>query len=192
VLANQLEAQLPELEREMRQSAPLPRVAEVCRMLLEEGISLRDLRGLAQALVDHASKEKDNQALVEKVRRALCDQITHQFTNAKGELAAVILSPEIEEQLSAGIRVSTKGSSLSLPQSIKEALLKQIERALKSKGVPGLTSVLLVHTPDIRPALRTLLKDSGLSLSPVLSADELRPNLNVLVIGEVNELSSSL
>jgi type III secretion protein V len=193
VLAHQLESQLPELEREMRQSAPLPRVAEVCRMLLEEGISLRDLRdlrdlrGLAQALVDHANKEKDTPALVEKVRRALSDQITHQHTNTKGELAAVILSPELEEQLSAGVRVSTKGSSLALPQSIKEALLTKIGRALKGKGVPGLTTVLLVHTPEIRPALRALLRESDLSNATVLSVDELKPNLNVLVVGEVDQ-----
>ncbi len=186
VLSHQLEAELPELDREMRQAAPLPRVAEVCRWLLEEGVSLRDLSGLAQALVDHAAKEKDTGQLVEKVRRALSDQITHQHTNAKGELAAVILSPELEEQLAASVRVSSKGSNLALPQSPKDALLDQLTRAFQGKTVPGLTAVLLVHTPEIRPALRSLLKESGLFNRAVLSVDELRPNLNVMVVGEVD------
>ncbi len=186
-LARQLEAELPELEREMRQAAPLPRMAEVCRWLLEEGISLRDLSGLAQALVDHAAKEKDTPQLVEKVRRALSDQITHQHTNPQGELAAVILSPELEDQLAAGVRISAKGSHLALPQSIKETLLSQITQAFNAKGVSGLATVLLVHTPELRPALRNLLRESGLANRSVLSADELRANLNVLVVGEVDQ-----
>jgi type III secretion protein V len=187
VLSRQLEAELPELEREMRQATPLPRLAEVCRWLLEEGVSLRDLPGLAQALVDHAGREKDTSQLVEKVRRALSDQITHQHTNARGELAAVIFSPDLEEQLSAAVRVSPRGSSLALPQAIKESLLGQIGRAFGGQGVAGLTSVLLVHTPEIRPALRTLLRESDLAGRSVLSVDELRPNLNVLVVGEVDQ-----
>jgi type III secretion protein V len=186
VLSHQLEAELPELDREMRQAAPLPRVAEVCRWLLEEGVSLRDLSGLAQALVDHAGKEKDTGQLVEKVRRALTDQITHQYTNAKGELAAVILSPELEEQLAASVRVSSKGSSLALPQLPKDALIEQLTRAFQGKTVEGLTAVLLVHTPEIRPALRNLLKESDLAARAVLSVDELRANLNVLVVGEID------
>lgn len=186
VLSRQLEAELPELDREMRQAAPLPRMAEVCRWLLEEGVSLRNLSGLAQALVDYAAKEKDTGQLVEKVRRALTDQITHQHTNARGELAAVILSPELEEQLAASVRVSSKGSSLALPQIPKDALLDQLTRAFQGETVPGLTAVLLVHTPEIRPALRNLLKESALSVHAVLSVDELRPNLNVMVVGEVN------
>lgn len=191
VLSHQLEAELPELDREMRQAAPLPRVAEVCRWLLEEGVSLRDLSGLAQALVDHAGKEKDTGQLVEKVRRALTDQITHQHTNAKGELAAVILSPELEEQLAASVRVSSKGSSLALPQIPKDSLLDQLTRAFQGKTVPGLTAVLLVHTPEIRPALRNLLKESDLAFHAVLSVDELRPNLNVMVVGEVDHSALS-
>ena len=187
MLSQQLEAELPELDREMRQAAPLPRIAEVCRWLLEEGVSLRDLSGLAQALVDHAGKEKDTGQLVEKVRRALTDQITHQHTNAKGELAAVILSPELEEQLAASVRVSSKGSSLALPQIPKDALLDQLARAFQGKAVAGLRSVLLVHTPEIRPALRNLLKESDLAHHTVLSVEELRPNLNVMVVGEVDE-----
>jgi type III secretion protein V len=187
ILSHQLEQELPELDREMRQAVPLPRLAEVCRLLLEEGISLRDLSGLAQALVDYAAREKDTTQLVEKVRCALSDQITHQHTNAKGELAAVIFSPELEEQLAAAVRVNTRGSHLPLPQSVKEALLRQVERAFAGKSVSGLTAVLLVHTPELRPALRSLLRESGLSQRAVLSVDELRPNLNVLVVGEVDQ-----
>ena len=186
VLSHQLEAELPELDREMRQVAPLPRVAEVCRALLEEGVSLRDLSGLARALVDHAGKEKDTVQLVEKVRRALTDQITHQHANAKGELAAVIISPELEEQLAASVRVSSRGSSLALPQGPKDALLRHLAAAFSARSVAGLTAVLLVHTPELRPALRNLLKDSDLSGRAALSVDELRPNLDVLVVGEID------
>jgi type III secretory pathway component EscV len=97
----------------------------------------------------------------------------------------VILSPELEEQLAAAVRVSTQGSNLALPQLAKEGLLSGFAQAFAHPDVNGLTSVLLVHTPEIRPALRGLLRDSDLSHRPVLSVDELRPHLNVLVVGEV-------
>jgi type III secretion protein V len=186
ILSMRLESEFPELDREMRQATPLPRLAEVCRRLLEEGLVLRDLPGLAQALVDHAGREKDTAQLVEKVRRAMSEQITHRYTNARGELAAVVLSPELEEQLAAAVRVSVRGPSLALPQTAKDGLLNQLGRVFSGKGVTGLSTVVLVHTPEVRPALRGLLSDSELSDRPVLSVDELRPNLNVLVVGDLD------
>jgi type III secretion protein V len=185
VLSQRLEAELPELEREMRQAVPLPRLAEIGRALLEEGISLSHLAAIAQALVDHAAREKDTSQLVEKVRRALSDQITHQHTNARGELAAVILSPDLEDRLAAAVRVSSRGSHLALPTTVKQSLLAAIGKTFHARSVPGLRTVLLVHTPEIRPALRTLLRESETADHAVLAVDELRPNLNVLVIGEV-------
>jgi type III secretion protein V len=185
MLSQRLEAELPELEREMRQAVPLPRVAEIGRALLEEGISLRHLATIAQALVDHAAREKDTSQLVEKVRRALSDQITHQHTNARGELAAVILSPELEDQLVAALRVSSRGSHLALPTTAKESLLAAVGEAFRARSVSGLRSVMLVHAPEIRLALRALLRESLAGDRAVLAVDELRPNLNVLVIGEV-------
>jgi type III secretory pathway component EscV len=185
VLSQRLEAELPELEREMRQAVPLPRLAEIGRALLEEGVSLSHLAAIAQALVDHAAREKDTAQLVEKVRRSLSDQITHQHTNARGELAAVILSPELEDQLAAAVRVSSRGSHLALPTTLKESLLSAIGDAFQARSVAGLRAVLLVHTPEIRLALRALLRESDMGERTVLAVDELRPNLNVLVISEV-------
>jgi type III secretion protein V len=186
VMSRQLEQQFPELDRELRQSTPLPRVAEVCRRLLEERISLRDWPGIAQALVDHAAREKDTTQLVEKVRQALSEQITHQYTNPRGELTAVILSPELEEQLTEAVRVNVQRSSLALPISAKEALLHHLGRSLRSNVPGGPPSVLLVHTSALRPALRALLRDSPLEGAAVLAADELRPHLDVLVAAEID------
>jgi type III secretion protein V len=188
ILTQWLESQLPELERELRQCTPLPRLAEVCRRLLLEGVPLRDLPGLAQGLVDHAAREKDTSALVEKLRQALGEQITHQHTSARGELAALVLAPELEEQLGAALRSSVQGSHLALPHAAREGLLQAMDSALARQQVPGLTAVLLVHTATLRPALGALLRESGLaglSGRAVLSADELRANLNVLVVGEI-------
>ncbi|MDT7836035.1 flagellar biosynthesis protein FlhA [Aquabacterium sp. OR-4] len=185
VLTQMLEAQMPELERELRQCTPLPRLAEVARRLLDEGVSLRDLPGLAQALVDHAAREKDTTALVEKVRQALGDQITHQHANAKGELAALVLAPELEDQLAAALRASVQGSHLALPHAAREGLLLAMAQAMARRQVPGLRTVLLVHTATLRPALRVLLRDSSLADRAVLCAGELRANLNVLVVDEI-------
>jgi type III secretory pathway component EscV len=185
VLSQRLEAELPELEREMRQAVQLPRLAEIGRALLEEGISLSHLAAIAQALVDHGAREKDTSQLVEKVRRALSDQITHQHTNARGELAAVILSPELEDQLAAAVRVSSRGTHLALPTTVKDSLLAAVGQAFQARSLPGLRAVMLVHTPEIRLALRALLRESEMGDRTVLAVDELRPNLNVLVIGEV-------
>lgn len=185
VLTQLLESQMPELERELRQSTPLPRLAEVARRLLAEGVPLRDLPGLAQALVDHAAREKDTGALVEKVRQALGEQITHQHTQNGGQLAALVLAPELEEQLAGSLRSSLQGSHLALPHAAREGLLQAMAAALARRQVPGLQAVLLVHTATLRPALHALLRDTPLAGRAVLSADELRANLEVLVVDEV-------
>lgn len=188
VLMQQLEASFPQLERELRQAVPAPRLAEVGRRLLEERVSLHDLPQLAQALIDHAPREKDNAQLVERVRQALGEQLTHQYTNVRDELVAVILSPDLEDQLAGSLRVSSQGSSFALPQGAGEALVSGIARALEptsAAAAQGLRTVVLVHTPALRSALRALLRDRGQGEAAVLSAEELRPNLNVLVVSEI-------
>jgi len=97
----------------------------------------------------------------------------------------VLLSPELEEQLAAAVRVSARGSQFALHPGARQGLLARIEQLLRARQLPGLVSVLPVHMAEIRPALRALLRDSGHANQPVLSVEELRPNLHVRVLGDV-------
>jgi type III secretion protein V len=194
-LTQELEASHPEMESELRQMVPLPRLAEVCRMLLAEGISLSDLTGLAQALIDHAGREKDSVALVDKVRVSLSEQVTDRFVErlasdhaSAGTLRAVLLAPQLEDQLAASVRVSNKGHQLVVPLAFRSGFLAQVEQLQWNQWRQQFKreAVLLVHRAELRPALRSFLLSAGLGRVPVLCADELVPDVQVTVLADVS------
>src|SRR5262249_36100967 len=56
-LLGRMESAWSELVRETLRVASLQRVAELLRRLLDEGISLRNLRGILEAVIEHGARE---------------------------------------------------------------------------------------------------------------------------------------
>ncbi|MGZ3459402.1 MAG: FHIPEP family type III secretion protein, partial [Archangium sp.] len=102
-LLDGFEAQAPTLVKEALQKVPLPLLTEVLRKLVEEQVSIRNMRALLEALVAPTT-EGDATALAERCRQALYRYLSHKFAPS-GPLFAYLVDPEIEETLrSAGPR----------------------------------------------------------------------------------------
>ena len=71
-------------------------VIKVLRNLLREGISIRDLRTILEALADHASTVKHPDELTELVRARLGRRITRAALAADGTLRPLVLDPRAE------------------------------------------------------------------------------------------------
>jgi type III secretion protein V len=186
-LLKQLEQQYPDLEKELRQQIPLPRVADILRRLVQEDISIRDLRLIAQVLVEHAANETDNALLTEYVRNAMVRSISYQHTLSDGTLPALIIAPQFEERIAQHLRQDRNGAVLLLPEPIKQSILLQIKQFLSSSDLntKQLTStVVLVNTIEVRPHLRSLLVDRYPNLV-VIAAPQLEGTVRVISIGQI-------
>jgi type III secretion protein V len=114
-LLDQLEQVAP---APVRQVLPKPlslgTLAEVLRRLVEEQVSIRDLKSVLEALGQVAHAERDPLQLAEYVRTQLRRSLSHAITNGHGRLGVVLLEPSLEDVIR---RLAHRGRSLPDPLS---------------------------------------------------------------------------
>lgn len=186
-LLSQMQAEYPDLITELQRVVPGQRVADVLQRLVSEGVSVRNLRTIAEALVDWGGKERDVVLLTEHVRTALKRQISHQFADRQQMLVAYLLSSEVEDVIRNGIRQTSMGSYLALDPEQTSDLLDRI-----TETVGDLSSVshkpVILTSMDIRRYVRKMIEESLYEVA-VLSYQELVPEINVQPLARI-ELGS--
>ncbi|WP_162876999.1 FHIPEP family type III secretion protein, partial [Pseudomonas viridiflava] len=158
------------------------RVAEALRLLVAEGVSIRNRRGLLEAMVEWGSRESDAGRLTEHLRAGLARQISHQYADRNRVISAFVLAPALEEQLRAAISRLDKGRD-SVPDDIARTLLVQLRR-LCDLLPENDSTVLLVH-PELRRGIRRMIVRGELQLA-VLSFRELAGEYNLQAVGTLS------
>ena len=134
-LLDALERTHPALVREVVPKLISPvLLTDVLRRLVEEGISLRNLRDILGALAEWAPQERDPVALTEHVRVALRRAITYKHAGDAGVLAAYLLDPMIEDAIRDAIQKTATGSYLALEPQISRDIIAAVGRAHRSRG----------------------------------------------------------
>ncbi len=162
---------------------PVGTVHRVLAGLLREGVPIRDVVGIVEALADRAQETKDAAALTEYVRQSLSRAITQQVARVGETLYAITLDPALEADLRSRLSSGEGGSQLALDPSGARKLVRAVEERL---GDPahGDAPVALVVSPALRPHLKRLLARSLKDL-PVLSYLELDPALKIATGGVI-------
>ncbi len=176
-----LEFNQPELVQELQRIMPLSRFSSVLQRLASEGISLRAVRLIVEALIEHGQHEREPEALADYARIALKSQIYHQYSEADG-LHAWLLSPHTENILREALRQTQTGVFFALDNEHSAWLV-----SLLNEGFPPrakIKSVLLV-AQDLRSPLRTLLLEE-FNHVPVVSFAELTSAAKVKVLGRID------
>jgi type III secretion protein V len=149
-------------------------LAEVLRQLVREGVSVRWLSEIVQAIAPHALRESSAHALVERARRALARRISHALAPS-GELNVLRLSPELEETLDDALRRGEQHSEvLALPHALAEEITRAVAAAHRSTPAP----CALVTQAALRRHVHALLRECAPDL-PVVCAYELMPHLSL-------------
>ena len=154
-LLDALERTHPALVREVVPKLISPvLLTDVLRRLVEEGISLRNLRDILGALAEWAPQERDPVALTEHVRVALRRAITYKHAGDAGVLAAYLLDPMIEDAIREGIQKTATGSYLALEPQISRDIIAAVGRALGPGGRERRRAADRRRDPPLRPAPR--------------------------------------
>ena len=181
-LLERLESQYGELIKEAGRDVPVQRMAETLRMLVAEGVSIRNLRALLEAMVEWGGREPDSARLGEHLRAALARQISHQYADGQRVIRALALAHGVEEQLRGALRRHDKQAEL-LPEALARTLTAQLRHAWARLPEDDAT-VLLAH-PELRRALRKLCQRAELPL-PVLSFRDLAAEYQVQVVAHIS------
>ena len=182
-LLDALERTHPALVREVvPKLVSLVLFTDIARRLVEEGISLRNLRDILGALAEWAPHDRDPVALTEHVRAALRRVITHRYTGDGGALAAYLLDPMIEDAIRDSVQKTAAGSYLALEPQLSHDIVAAIGRAVG----PGATGgAVLLTGAEIRRYVRRLIETEHPNL-PVLSFQELAPEAQIRPIARIS------
>jgi flagellar biosynthesis protein FlhA len=158
-------------------------VQKVLQNLLKEGVPVRDLPTILEALGDYAPKTKDAELLTELVRERLAAQISAELA-PDGRVGVLVLSPDIERTISGSIRRSEHGSLIDLDPAAIAKIVGAVKQATDRVAALHPDPPILC-SPAVRPHLRRMV-ERVVPRCRVITANELAPELSVQSIGTVS------
>lgn len=183
-LLENMESQFAEIVREVQRILPVQKITEVFQRLVQEDISIRNLKAILQALIDWGQKEKETVLLTEYARSSLKRYISYKFSGGSNVLAVYLLEPQIEEIMRKAIRQTSAGSYLALEPQMAKKIVKAIRDEVGdiSKAVQ---KPVLLTSMDLRRYMRKLIELELYEL-PVLSHQELTDEITVQPLGRIS------
>jgi flagellar biosynthesis protein FlhA len=155
----------------------------VLAALLNDGIPIRDLVRILEAISLRARTGTDVEGLVEAARQALGPAIGAPHIQ-DGRLSVVMFEPRIEHSLLEALRHTDTGSLLLLDSERVERLTNETTRLVAQAAELG-RSPVLVCSPQLRAAVRRMFAASLPNL-PVLSYGEVVTGADIETIGMVD------
>jgi len=184
-MLEQLEQAFPALVKEVVPKAVSPfQLTDILRRLVEEEISIRDLRSILQALAEWGQVENDTVMLTEYVRNALKRYISHKYTRGGNTLVVYLLDPQIEETIRSSIQHTQSGSYLALEPEITQEILTAVRNEVGNLP-PTAQNPVILTTMEIRRYYRKLVELEFPHLA-VLSYQELSPDMNIQPIARIS------
>jgi flagellar biosynthesis protein FlhA len=171
----------------------LGEIQRVLQSLLTEGIAIRDLGTIVEAIGDKARITRDTSLLSEYARQALGRAITAPHLDERLRLQAITLDPAIEQEVATSITQTTDGEYLAMDppraHAIVNALRAQVEHANAMSIGAGASGngrgPVLLCSARVRRHLRRLIAQAQPHL-PVCSYNEIAPGVNVETIGVIH------
>ncbi len=156
-------------------------LTDLLRRLVEERVSVRDLRGILEALSSVAVSEKDPLNLAEYVRSQMRRAITFRLTAGRGQLNVMLLDSLLEDTVRRAITRTAAGAFLTLPPQAARDFLGAVRRAFAE--VPESPPAVILTQPDIRRFVRKLVEPEMPEVW-VVSFAELLPEVSLKPVGK--------
>ncbi len=159
-------------------------LTRILQNLLQESVSIRDMRTIAESLTEASSRTTDPEQLTAMVRPKLGRMIMQSLVDEKNSLSVMTLEPSLEQLLHNVLQQSQPGQPVVMEPSLAESLfaaLRDGTRVLEEEGLPA----VLVVSPLIRAWLSKAARHRVNDLT-VLSYSEIPDDQAVKVIHTVD------
>jgi flagellar biosynthesis protein FlhA len=158
-------------------------VQRVLQNLLREGVSIRDLGTVLEAIGDRAAFTREPAILAEYARQALARTITSGFLDVDQTLRAISLDPNLEQEIAESVTHTQDGEYLAMDPDRAQAVVGSLAGEVEQATGLGIRPVLLCSS-RVRRHLRRLIEQS-LPQLPVVSYNEILPGIRVETTGVV-------
>ena len=183
-LMENMEQDFPEIVKEVQRVLPIQKITEIFQRLVQEEVSIRNLKSIFQCLIDWGQKEKEPVLLADYVRSTLRRYISYKFSGGRNVLSVYLLDPKIEEMVRKAIRQTSAGSYLALDPPTAKKIVKAVKEEVGDLALREHRPVLLTSM-DIRRYVRKLIEMEVYEL-PVLSHQELTEEITIRPLGKIH------
>ncbi|RDI75999.1 FlhA: flagellar biosynthesis protein FlhA [Gaiella occulta] len=159
-------------------------VQRVLQLLLREGVPIRDLGTICETIADAARHTKDTALLADAARVALGRTIAKPHLGRDRTLAALVLSPSLEQELADSVSHTSQGQVFALPPQRAHAVLQAARDALEEAQATDANAVVIC-SGTIRRHVHALLRQVAPRLA-VLAYQEVPPAANVQTVGVIS------
>lgn len=155
---------------------------KILRNLLKEGVPIRDLASILEAIVDARGLSADLDVITEQVRTRLSRTITRRFCE-NGQLRVVTLDAELEKKVLSALTKNEHGVYLALsPEVVQQIVLQMGE--FKQKFDELSQTPIILTSQVIRVYLSRMLATFYPDVY-VLSFNEITTNVQIQAIGNM-------
>ena len=155
---------------------------KILKSLLREGIPIKDLATILEAVVEASGGTRDIDMITEQVRSALSRTITRRFCE-NGQLRVVTWDAEVEKKVLAALTKNDHGVYLALSPDIMQQIIAQLGELRKKFN--DLSQTPIVLTSQI---IRVYLSRMIAQFYPdvyVLSFHEITSSVQIQAIGNI-------
>ena len=178
-----IEKSFPDLIKEVTRLVPLQKLTEIFRRLVQEQVSIKDLRTILESLSEWAQTEKDTVLLTEYVRSSLKRYISYKYSLGQSFISVYLLDPEIEDMIRGAIKQTSAGSYLALDPDSVQLIINAMRNTIVPAPPGGQPPVMLTAI-DVRRFTRKLIEGEFPNL-PVVSYQEIVPEVRIQPLGRI-------
>ena len=178
-----MEKSFPDLVKEVTRLIPLQKLTEIFKRLVQEQVSIKDMRTILESLSEWAQTEKDTVLLTEYVRSSLKRYISYKYSLGQSILSVYLLDPEIEDMVRGAIKQTSAGSYLALDPDSVQLIIQAMRNIVVMTPSGGQPPVMLTAI-DVRRFVRKLIESDFPDLS-VVSYQEIIPEIRIQPLGRI-------
>ncbi|MBQ0762704.1 flagellar biosynthesis protein FlhA [Marinobacter psychrophilus] len=188
---DQLEKVSPKLAEELVPSAVnISVLLRVLQNLLKEEVPIRDMRSIAESIVNMHPRSQDPKVLTTATRQALRRMIVQSIVGNESEIPVITLDPDLEQLLLKSVQQSQQSGAqddigLVLEPNMVEKLQRSLQDSVQRQEVLGKPAILLVSGP-LRPVLAKFAS-YGIERLHVLSYQEVPDNKQITIVASVGQ-----
>ncbi|MBB5321259.1 flagellar biosynthesis protein FlhA [Marinobacter oulmenensis] len=188
---DQLEKISPKLAEELvPTTVTISILLKVLQNLLKEEVPIRDMRSIAEAIVNVHPKSQDPKTLTTVARQALRRMIVQSICGNDTEIPVITLDPDLEQLLLKSVQQSQQSGGqedigLVLEPNMVEKLQRSLQDSVQRQEMLGKPAILLVSGP-LRPVLAKFAS-YGVERLHVLSYQEVPDNKQITIVASVGQ-----
>lgn len=153
----------------------------ILKNLLRERIPIKDMVTILETLLLKSKLTKNTDILTEYVRQGLSRSITDMYQNPPGVVSAIIVDPDIEQNILNSLKQDEYSVRSVLNPEIVSSIIEKIKEVTVSVSSKGMIPLILCLSP-VRPHIRQMAERVKSNIV-VLSYEEITENVKIKPVG---------